>query len=56
MTVPAVTVPLTSTLREAARRMRDASVHRLVVTDDAEQPIGVLSASDYVYLIADAPV
>ena len=54
MTVPALTVPLTSTLKDAARLMRDEGVHRLVVTDDAEHPIGVLSASDFVYLIADA--
>jgi IMP dehydrogenase len=53
MSVPPITVPLTATLVEAARLMRDEHIHRLVATDDAGRPIGVLAASDYVTLIAD---
>jgi len=53
MSVPPITVPLTATLVEAARVMRDEHIHRLVATDDAGRPIGVLAASDYVALIAD---
>ena len=38
---------------EAARIMRDERVHRLVVVNDRDAPIGVLSATDFVRLIAD---
>lgn len=54
MTSPAVTVPMTASLREAARRMRDGRIHRLVALDDRGRPVGVLSASDFVALYADA--
>jgi CBS domain-containing protein len=53
MTSPALTVPLTTALGEAARRMRDARVHRLVAVDDDGQPVGVLSATDFVSLFAE---
>lgn len=52
MTSPPITVPMTVSLVEAARVMRAHAVHRVVVLDD-DRPIGVLSASDYVALIAD---
>jgi len=54
MTSPAVTVPMTATLREAARRMRDGGIHRLVVLDDPGQPVGVLSSFDLVAQFADS--
>jgi CBS domain-containing protein len=53
MSSPAITVPMTGTLVEAARLMRDRHVHRLVALDDAGRPVGVLSASDYVALFAE---
>ena len=53
MSSPALTVGLSGTLAEAARIMRDERVHRLVIVDEHDDPIGVLSASDYVTLIAD---
>ncbi|MFI5226300.1 MAG: HPP family protein [Candidatus Limnocylindrales bacterium] len=53
MSSPAVTVSLSATLVEAARIMRDERVHRLVVVDEHDVPIGVLSATDYVRLIAE---
>ncbi len=53
MTSPPLTVPMTASLVEAARTMRDARVHRLVALDDEDEPVGVLSATDYVALIAD---
>ena len=53
MSSPAVTVSLSATLVDAARIMRDERVHRLVVVNEDEAPIGVLSATDYVTLIAD---
>lgn len=54
MSSPAVTVPLTVSLAEAARVMLGARVHRLVATDDDGRPVGVLSAIDFVVLYADA--
>lgn len=53
MTSPPLTVPMTASLVEAARIMHEARVHRLVALDDAAQPVGVLSASDYVTLVAE---
>jgi len=35
---------------EAARVMVDRRIHRLVATDDAGHPVGVLSAIDFVAL------
>jgi CBS domain-containing protein len=48
MTAPALTIPATAGLDEAARMMGERRVHRLVVTDDAATPIGIISASDLV--------
>ncbi len=53
MTSPPLTVPMTASLVEAARLMHDAQVHRLVALDDDNEPVGVLSASDYVTLVAE---
>jgi CBS domain-containing protein len=53
MTSPPLTVPMTASLVEAARVMHDAHVHRLVALDDEDDPVGVLSASDYVTLVAE---
>lgn len=54
MSSPAVTVPMTASLREAARLMRDGRIHRVVALDDRGRPVGVLSSSDFVALYADA--
>jgi CBS domain-containing protein len=53
MTSPAITVQFEASLREAARQMVDARVHRLVAVDDDGQAIGVLSAIDFVGLFAE---
>ncbi len=53
MTSPALTVSLSATLVEAARVMHQEQVHRLVVVDESDVPIGVLSATDFVRLVAD---
>jgi CBS domain-containing protein len=53
MTSPALTVSLSATLVEAARVMHQEQVHRLVVVDEDGIPIGVLSATDFVRLVAD---
>ena len=53
MTRPARTIAGTAPLDEAARQMTDERVHRLVVVDDRQTPIGVISESDIVREIAD---
>jgi len=47
MTQPAVTIPGSASLREAARLMAERHVERLVVVrDDADVPLGLISDSD----------
>jgi CBS domain-containing protein len=53
MTSPPVTVPLSTAIVEAARIMLEHKVHRLVAIDDQARPVGVLSATDYVGLVAE---
>ncbi len=48
MTKPALTIAASASLEEAARAMEERRVHRLVVTDDAATPIGIISTSDLV--------
>lgn len=54
MSSPSITVPWTASIGEAARVMADQRVHRLVVVDDSDRPTGVLSALDFVHLVAEA--
>jgi len=54
MTRPAVTVTSTTALDEAAALMERLRIHRLVVVDaDGETPIGLLSISDLVHVMAE---
>jgi CBS domain-containing protein len=53
MSRPAVTVPMTSGLVEAARLMVTERIHRLVVVDEEQRPRGVLSAIDFASLVAE---
>ena len=48
MTKPALTISVTATLEDAARVMEERRVHRLVVTNAAATPIGIISTSDLV--------
>lgn len=52
MTAPAVTVRATASLENAARVMSEHDVHRLVAVDRKGRPVGVLSATDFVHLVA----
>ena len=53
MTQPAVTIRGSASLREAARAMTERDVDRLVVVgDDAETALGVISGSDLVRAFA----
>lgn len=53
MTSPAITCSMSTPITDAARTMLANRVHRLVAVDDHSRPIGVLSATDYVGLVAD---
>lgn len=53
MTRPARTIPASSSLDDAARQMTAEHVHRLVVVDEQESPIGIISESDIIREIAD---
>jgi CBS domain-containing protein len=46
MTAPAVTVPPTATITEAARHMHTARVKRLPVVDETGQLLGIVSRAD----------
>jgi CBS domain-containing protein len=53
MTSPAITVDMSTSLREAARLMSDEKIHRVVVVDGADRPLGVLTSMDFVALYAE---
>lgn len=53
MSQPAVTIETMATVRDAARRMHEGRLHRLVAIDDHGRPVGVISAMDFVALAAD---
>ena len=54
MTSPALTIRVDESLIDAARRMEERHVHRLVVISaDGEHPVGVLSTLDLVGTLAD---
>jgi CBS domain-containing protein len=57
MTSPAVTVRCSTPLGVAARKMERNHVHRLVVVadDDPTLPIGVISTTDLVHVLASPP-
>ena len=54
MSVPPVTIETAATIREAARRMHEGHLHRLVAVDAHGRPVGVISAMDFVALAAEA--
>ena len=53
MSSPPLTVSMSASLVEGARIMHQNAVHRLVALDDEGAPLGVLSGSDYVALLAE---
>jgi CBS domain-containing protein len=53
MTRPPLTVNATAQVRSAARRMIDNHIHRLVVVDDANRPIGVITPLDLLRSLLD---
>jgi len=53
MSVPPVTIGTAATIREAARRMHEDRLHRLVAVDEHGRPVGVISSMDIVALVAE---
>jgi IMP dehydrogenase len=53
MSRPPMTVNATASVRAAARRMIDHHIHRLVVVDDADHPIGVVTPLDLLRSLLD---
>ena len=53
MSTPPVTIDAGATLRQAASVMHDGRLHRLVAIDTMGHPIGVISAMDFVALVAE---
>lgn len=54
MTVDVVTVAPQTPLPELARRMIDAHIHRLIVVDEERKPVGVVSSTDLLAVLAYA--
>ncbi len=52
MTPDPVTVKADTLLPDVARRMLDAHIHRVVVLDEEDRPIGVLSSTDVLAAVA----
>jgi CBS domain-containing protein len=53
MSRPPLTVNATASVRAAARRMIDHHIHRLVVVDDADHPVGVITPLDLLRSLLD---
>ena len=53
MSTPPVTIDANATLQDAAIRMHNQHIHRLVAVDDRGRPTGVISAMDFVALAAE---
>jgi CBS-domain-containing membrane protein len=54
MTADPVTVAPSTALAELARKMIDAHIHRLIVVDAQNHPIGVVSSTDILAAVAHA--
>jgi CBS domain-containing protein len=52
MTTGPVTVRADTDIRELARMMINAHIHRLIVVDEADKPIGIVSSSDLLIALA----
>jgi CBS domain-containing protein len=52
MTADPVTVPPSTPLSELARMMVDAHIHRLIVVDPEDRPVGIISSTDILAAVA----
>jgi predicted transcriptional regulator len=48
MTPEAISVSENATVREAAKRLLQSNIHRLLVVDDHDMPLGILSTTDII--------
>jgi CBS domain-containing protein len=55
MTSPAVSVHIGTSAEHAARLMVPKHIHRLVVVDDEDRPIGIVSSLDLLRTLLDDP-
>ncbi len=53
MSRPAMSVSATDTVEAAARQMLKHHIHRLVVVDDADTPIGIVTPLDLLRVLLD---
>src|SRR5262249_10868985 len=54
MTADPVTIGPETDIRRMAQMMIDADIHRLIVVDEAAQPIGIVSSTDLLAALATA--
>jgi CBS domain-containing protein len=54
MTPDPITALTTATVRELARRMLDAHIHRVIIVDPGHRPVGVVSSTDILAAVACA--
>lgn len=54
MTPDPVMVPPTAPIRDLARRMIDAHIHRVIVADEAGKPLGIVASTDLLAALAYA--
>jgi CBS-domain-containing membrane protein len=52
MTRDPVTAPTTAGVRELARMMLDAHIHRVVIVDANDHPVGIVSSTDVLAAVA----
>jgi CBS-domain-containing membrane protein len=55
MTTDVVTATPADSLRKLARMMLDAHIHRVVIVDKQKRPIGIVSSTDLIAAVANAP-
>ena len=53
MSSPITMVPPETTVREAARLMRDNDIGSVIVADDDDELVGILTSTDFVDAVAD---
>jgi CBS domain-containing protein len=51
MSKPVVTVEPSTTIYEAARRMKEAKIGSLIVTDNQDRPLGIVTETDIIYKV-----
>ena len=56
MTSPVETIPETVNLVMAARILNEKHYHHLAIVNDAGQPVGILTTSDFVRAVAELGV